>query len=259
MFPLKDNLRCDSPATITKWLILANVVAFIFELTAIMSGHQAQFFGTWLMVPAKVTAAFSAGDPSLMFWATITIFASMFLHGSFGHIFGNMIFLFIFGKAMENRLGKGKYLAFYLLTGVVAAMTHYASDPTSMVPTLGASGAIAGVLGGYLLFWPRATISGFYVVPAPAYVHTEAYWFLIGWFVMQFSGVLSSVGPVSALPGGAHSAVQLASDGVAYWAHIGGFVSGFILAGIAKLAMPVSSVCIIPKPACEHEDKHDEK
>ncbi|HNB16580.1 MAG TPA: rhomboid family intramembrane serine protease, partial [Candidatus Obscuribacter sp.] len=187
MFPLKDNLRCSSPATVTKWLILANVVAFIIEVTMLLSGHQDQLFGTWLMVPGKVTAAFAAGDPSLMFWATASIFSSMFLHGSFGHIFGNMVFLFVFGKGMENRIGKWNYLAFYLIAGVLAALTHWGSDPTSMVPTLGASGAIAGVLGGYLLFWANATISGFYVLPAPAYVHTKAYWFLIGWFVMQFS------------------------------------------------------------------------
>lgn len=102
MFPLKDNLRCSSPATITKWLILANVVAFIWEVTMLLSGRAEQLFGTYLMVPAKLTEAFAAGDPTQMFWATASIFSSMFLHGSFGHIFGNMVFLFVFGKGMEN-------------------------------------------------------------------------------------------------------------------------------------------------------------
>ncbi|MBI5175116.1 MAG: rhomboid family intramembrane serine protease [Candidatus Obscuribacter sp.] len=260
MFPLKDNLRCSSPATVTKWLILANVVAFIIEVTMLLSGHQDQLFGTWLMVPGKVTAAFAAGDPSLMFWATVSIFSSMFLHGSFGHIFGNMVFLFVFGKGMENRIGKWNYLAFYLIAGVLAALTHWGSDPTSMIPTLGASGAIAGVLGGYLLFWANATISGFYVLPAPAYVHTKAYWFLIGWFVMQFSGVLSSVGPIDGAGVGAFfDADKLVrfGDGVAYWAHIGGFVAGFIMAGLAKIFMPKTDVCIIPKPECDAPEDHN--
>lgn len=256
MFPLKDNLRCSSPATITKWLILANVLFFIWEVTAILSGHQDQFFNTWLMVPAKVTHAFSVGDPVLMLWASITVMSSMFLHGSLGHIFGNMVFLFVFGKGMENRIGKWNYLGFYLLCGVFAAFTHWWSDPTSMVPTLGASGAIAGVLGGYLLMWHNATISGFYVLPAPAYVHTKAYWFLVGWFVMQFSGVLNSVGPVGGQGLGALFDVDKLvhfGDGVAYWAHIGGFIAGFILAGLAKLLMPKTEVCIIPQPACDQD------
>lgn len=273
MFPLKDNLRCSSPATITKWLILANVLAFIVEVSMILSGHQDQLFGTWLMVPGKVTAAFAAGDPSAMLMATLTIFSSMFLHGSLGHIFGNMVFLFVFGKGMENRLGKGYYLAFYLICGVLAALTHWGSDPMSMVPTLGASGAIAGVLGGYLLMWHNATISGFYVLPAPAYVHTKAYWFLIGWFVMQFSGVLSSVGPVAGLPAGNEMVHFNAlswlfqgttdllvhfGDGVAYWAHIGGFVAGFIIAGLVKLFFPDTAICIIPEPACEKDHSETE-
>jgi len=238
MFPLKDNLRCDSPATITTWLIVANVLAFFWEVGMIASGHQAEFFGTWLMVPHHFFAAIASGDPSAMAWAGVTVFASMFLHGSFGHIFGNMFFLYVFGKAVENRIGKFRFLVFYLVAGILAALTHAFSDPNSMVPTLGASGAIAGVLGAYLLFWYNATISGFYIAPAPAYVHTKAYWFLFGWFVMQFSGVLDAVGQVS-------------GSGVAYWAHIGGFITGFIIAGIIKAVQPNSAVCIIPKPACD--------
>ncbi|MBU6455326.1 MAG: rhomboid family intramembrane serine protease [Cyanobacteria bacterium REEB67] len=270
MFPLKDNLRCLNPATVTLWLILANVLAFFWEVGMMVSGHGNELFGTYLMVPHNFVTAFSSGDPSAIGWACATIFTSMFLHGSFGHIFGNMVFLYVFGKGMENRIGKLNYLGFYLVCGVLATLTHIFSDPSSVAPTLGASGAIAGVLGGYLFFWRNATISGFYVYPAPAYVHTKAYWFLIGWFVMQFSGVLDHVGSVnqinhvsSMFTSGQISAQVLAATqaasegGVAYWAHIGGFLSGFILAGIFRLIRPNSEVvCEMPEANCKPEDKN---
>ncbi len=246
MFPLKDNLRCNSFATVTTWLIVANILAFFVEVGAIVSGNQAEFFGTFLMVPHTFFTSMASGDPMLILSATGTVFASMFLHGSFGHIFGNMFFLYVFGKAVENRLGKWNYLAFYLVTGILAALCHAYSEPTSMIPTLGASGAIAGVLGGYLLLWPTATISGFYVAPAPAYVQTKAYWFLVGWVVMQVSGVLEAIGSVS-------------GGGVALWAHIGGFVAGFIIAGLVKIAVPVSDVCIIPTPDCKTPEVEPKK
>ncbi|MBS1992641.1 MAG: rhomboid family intramembrane serine protease [Cyanobacteria bacterium SZAS LIN-2] len=264
MFPLKDNLRCLNPATVTLWLIVANVLAFFWEVGMLVSGHGNELFGTYLMVPHNFISAFSSGDPSAIGWAICTVFTSMFLHGSFGHIFGNMVFLYVFGKGMENRIGKWNYLWFYLVCGVLATLTHAFSDTSSMAPTLGASGAIAGVLGGYLFFWPKATISGFYVYPAPAYVHTRAYWFLIGWFVMQFSGVLDHVGSVNQINNvasmlGTHlsAVVPAASEGgVAYWAHIGGFLGGFILAGIFRLVKPKSEVvCVMPEDNCKPDEK----
>lgn len=246
MFPLKDNLRCDSPATITTWLIIANVLAFFWEVGMIASGHQAEFFGTWLMVPHNFFAAIASGDPSAMAWAGVTVFASMFLHGSLGHIFGNMFFLYVFGKAVENRIGKARFLVFYLVSGVLAALTHAFSDPSSMVPTLGASGAIAGVLGAYLLFWWNAKIRGFVFTPIPVFVEAPSWNFLIAWLFMQFSGALDKVGMVS-------------GSGVAYWAHIGGFLAGFAIGGLIKIMQPNSSVCIIPKPACETPEEDAEE
>jgi membrane associated rhomboid family serine protease len=268
MFPLKDNLRCLNSATVTLWLILANVLAFFWEVGMLISGHANELFSTYLLVPHNFVSAFHSGDPSAIGWAICTIFTSMFLHGSFGHIFGNMAFLYVFGKGMENRIGKWNYLFFYLFCGVVATLTHCFSDISSTAQTLGASGAIAGVLGGYLFFWPKAMISGFYVAPAPAYVHTRAYWFLIGWFVMQFSGVLNHIGSVSQISHAASmfgvvasshliAATQTAGEGgVAYWAHIGGFLCGFIIAGIYKLVKPNSEVvCQMPEDNCKPEDK----
>lgn len=267
MFPLKDNLRCLNPATITLWLILANVLAFFWEVGMLVSGHGNDLFSNYLLVPHNFVTAFGSGDPSAIGWAICTIFTSMFLHGSFGHIFGNMAFLFVFGKGMENRIGKWNYLFFYLFCGVIATLTHTFSDTSSLAPTLGASGAIAGVLGGYLFFWPKAMISGFYVAPVPAYVHTRAYWFLIGWFVMQVSGVLDHIGSVnqithvSAMFGSVIAAAPAASEGgVAVWAHIGGFLCGFIIAGIYKLLKPKSEVvCVMPEDNCKPADKSSKK
>jgi membrane associated rhomboid family serine protease len=245
MFPLKDNLRCSNPATATTWLIVINVLAFLWEVGMLVSGRQAELFGTYLMVPHDFFVAFNTADPIQMAIASATVLASMFLHSSFGHIFGNMFFLYVFGRGIENRMGKAWYLTFYIAAGVFAALAHAFSDPASMVPTLGASGAIAGVLGGYLLFWPNATISGLSLAPV-AYMHTKAYWFLIGWMTMQFSGVLDAIGSVE-------------GGGVAYWAHIGGFIAGFNLAAIAKIIQPQSLVCIIPETTCDKPHEDDDK
>jgi membrane associated rhomboid family serine protease len=146
-----------------------------------------------------------------------------------------MLYLFCFGRSMEARLGRLNFIAFYLLSGLAAAGLHLWSDPTSMVPTLGASGAIAGVLGGYLLLWPKAEIKGIFLLgifPLPFTV--RAYWYLLFWFGMQVVEVIGTIGQVT--NGG----------GVAYWAHIGGFIAGLALAGAYKLWRPESDVCYIP-------------
>ncbi|GMU96700.1 MAG: rhomboid family intramembrane serine protease [Ignavibacterium album] len=148
-----------------------------------------------------------------------TIFSSMFLHGGWAHIFGNMIALYIFGDNVEDRLGSFRYLVFYLLTGVAASLTHIYLNQDSVIPTIGASGAISGVMAAYLLLYPTAkVITVFpilffpYIIELPAIVYTGV------WFITQFfSGVLTIVSDVQAF------------GGVAYWAHIGGFVSGIIL------------------------------
>lgn len=237
MFPLRDNLRCLTFPMVTVVLIALNCMAFIWETIQINSGAADNFL-SWLMVPSHVVAAFGSGDPHLMLSATATVFSSMFLHGGLAHLAGNMIFLFTFGKAVEARMGKAKYLGFYILSGILAAVVHIASDPASAIPTLGASGAIAGVLGGYLILWPKAEITGL-VLPF-LIVRIRAYWFLIAWLVMQFIPILQMGN-------------NLAGAGVAYWAHIGGFIAGIAMAAIVKLLQPNSEVCYIPDdcPPCE--------
>jgi membrane associated rhomboid family serine protease len=188
-------------------IIFANAAAFFYELRIDPSGVN-NFINTWGLVPAQFWT-----NPQV---AWITIFTSMFLHGGWFHIVSNMWILFIFGDNVEDRMGSGRYLVFYLLSGVAAALLQAFLLPESSVPMVGASGAIAGVLGAYLLLFPRARILSlvpiffiFTLIEIPAVV------FLLFWFASQlFSGFLSLAGS--------------SGSGVAWWAHIGGFVFGLL-------------------------------
>ena len=213
MFPLRDEIRSNSVPVITRMLIVVNTAAFVYQ---VMLGHDLRIFMyTWGMVPARLTLALQYGEESPVA-PGLTLLTSMFLHGGWLHLVGNMWYLWIFGDNVEDRLGRARYLLFYLASGLVAALLHYALNPTSQLPTVGASGAIAGVLGGYLVTFPRARIITlvplfpfFQVMALPAVV-------VLGlWFVMQFFSGFLSLGFGS-------------GGGVAWWAHIGGFAFGLI-------------------------------
>lgn len=210
MIPLADNIPHRRFPIINWALIVSNVFIFFFTLSIGKDAQEfVQIFG---VVPYRFLNDFDSFEIG-------TIFSSMFLHGGWAHIFGNMIALYIFGDNVEDRLGSFRYLLFYLLTGVAAALTHIYLNQNSTIPTIGASGAISGVMAGYLLLYPTAkVITVFpilffpYIIELPAIVYTGV------WFITQFfSGVLSIVSDVQAF------------GGVAYWAHIGGFVAGIIL------------------------------
>jgi len=242
MIPLRDNLRCKLFPIATLVIIALNLLAWFYELMVQHSGATDQFMATYCMIPAKVVGAFQSADPHLMLWAVISVFTAMFLHGSWMHIIGNMAFFFAFGRGMEARLGRARFVAFYLLCGLAATLLQVWSDPFSQVPNLGASGAIAGVLGGYIMFWPKARVFG--IMPTPPFAaETWAFLFLPSWFVIQ---LLSVLGP------------QVGEGGVAYFAHIGGFLGGLILAGLWKLYQPVSDVCYIPTD-CDCPPKSDDE
>jgi len=194
-------------------LVAINVIVFVFELS--LGPALRTFIFDWGLVPARLTLALRFGDEP-MTGPALTVFSSMFLHGGWLHLVGNMWYLWIFGDNIEDRLGHVKYLVFYLLAGLAAGLLHYATNSESRVPTVGASGAIAGVLGAYLAAFPRARVVTllplfpfFRVVALPAMV-------VLGlWFVIQFfSGALS----LGYSTGG----------GVAWWAHIGGFGFGYL-------------------------------
>jgi membrane associated rhomboid family serine protease len=148
-------------------------------------------------------------------WLTPAI--SIFLHGGWGHLIGNSLYLWVFGNNVEDSMGRGRFVAFYLLTGVIAAMAHMAVDPTSPVPTVGASGAISGIMGAYLVLYPRVRVRTF--IPPFFLIHFPAWAVLILWFGSQVIAGLPELSPLR----------REISGGVAVWAHVGGFVAGMLL------------------------------
>lgn len=148
----------------------------------------------------------------------ITPILSMFLHGGWGHLLGNTVYLWVFGNNVEDSMGRGRFVAFYLLTGIAAAMAHLAVDPMSPVPTVGASGAISGIMGAYLVLYPRVRVRTF--IPPIFLVHLPAWLVLVLWFASQVVSGLPDLSPLR----------REISGGVAVWAHVGGFVAGALLA-----------------------------
>lgn len=207
MIPLYDTVRSRTFPLINLTLIFANIAAFLYEWRMDPATLKELIFA-WGLIPARFL-----NDP---FIGWMTIFSSMFLHGGWFHIINNMWVLFIFGANVEARMGKIRYLIFYLLSGVAAALLQTYILPSSLVPMIGASGAVAGVLGAYLILFPRSRIASlvpilfiFTIIEIPAMIY------LIFWFASQlYSGMF-------AMQGGSGS-------GIAWWAHIGGFVFGLV-------------------------------
>lgn len=215
MFPIRDNLPTRRFAWVTVILITTNVLAFLAELLWMAEGTLDQAIYTMGVVPYEVTHTFSLS-------VAVSFLTSMFLHGGFMHIAGNMLYLWIFGNNVEDVVGRLRFLLFYLFCGFAASGAQVLMQPDVQVPTIGASGAIAGVLGAYLLMFPRARIDTVLllwrfirIVQLPAIV-------VLGfWFVLQLFNGLLSFG-------------LAASGGVAWFAHIGGFVVGMALGPVLR-------------------------
>ena len=204
MFPIgDDNSKRRSVPYVTYALVAINVLVFFLELK-----NGDAFIQEWAFIPARFSADPAANIP--------TVFSAMFMHGGWLHLGGNMLYLWIFGDNVEDRFGHLKYLTFYLLAGIAATFAQYFFLPESNVPNVGASGAIAGVLGAYILMFPHSRVNvllGRSVVAMPAIV-------VLGfWIVLQ---LVSGVGSI------AHTDADV--GGVAYMAHVGGFVAGFLMA-----------------------------
>ena len=219
MFPIRDSVPSRSVPVMTRTLILINIIVFFFEL-GLPQQSIVQLFYLFGVVPARFTHpewAASVGFPIDTYWPLLT---HQFLHGGWFHIVANMWTLWIFGDNVEDRMGPLRFIIFYLICGVLAAITQVLATPDSTVPSVGASGAIAGVLGAYLLFFPTARL--IVLIPIlffPFFFELPAVIFLALWFFIQlFSGtaMLANPGQVG---------------GIAFWAHVGGFIAGMLLCG----------------------------
>lgn len=214
MFPIRDSIPSTRPPVINTAIIVVNVLVFLFQAT-LSDGQLAQMVHLYGIVPLRYVQpswAREVGFPPLEFWPFLT---SMFLHGGIVHLVVNMWSLWIFGDNVEDKMGSIRYLAFYLLCGVASGLMHLVTNPFSPMPAIGASGAIAGVLGAYFLLFPKSWI--LCVIPIfifPLFVQVPAFVYLLLWFCLQFfSGTLSLLNPEE-------------SGGIAWWAHIGGFACG---------------------------------
>ena len=212
MFPLRDNIPSRRWPVVNTAFIALNIAVFVYEVTLGRAGALEPFLFEFGLVPAR----FFADPPG----QAVDILTSMFLHGSWGHVLSNVWFLYVFGDNVEDNLGHARYFFYYLLMGLGAAAAQLAANPDSALPMVGASGAIAGVLGGYFVLFPRAQVlSLFVIVFFIRIVEIPAFFFLGFWFLVQ---ALNSVGTLSAAPAGAEM------GGVAWWAHAGGFAAGFL-------------------------------
>ena len=244
MLPLHDENPTTSKPVVTLSLIGVNVFVFLLQLavgvnrsTLVFGLIPAQLLHTPISMEALEQLRASPEALRLNFEpAWVTLFTSMFLHGGWMHVLGNMWFLWIFGNNLEDRMGKGKFLAFYLICGLGAAAAQIAMGPNSPIPMVGASGAIAGVLGGYLLLFPGSRIVCLTMFLIITTVELPA-WIVLGfWFAIQFVlGLVNAGGP---------------GGGVAYAAHVGGFLCGLLLVRLFAQPLP-------PPPTRRYEPQPD--
>jgi membrane associated rhomboid family serine protease len=206
MFPIRDHNPSTRVPYVTIGLIVVNVLIYLWGLGALDTNRAlSQFYFDYALLPVRLTNGEN-------YTALVT---SMFLHGGFMHLAGNMLFLWIFGDNLEDEMGHLPFLLFYLASGVGAGLAQVTGEPNSAIPMIGASGAIAGVMGGYLLLFPKARVDVLLILIVFIRIFPIPAWIMLGiWFAIQiFSGV----------------SVDTSGGGVAYWAHAGGFVVGLVL------------------------------
>ena len=221
MFPIRDTIPSRGVPVVTWCLIAINALVFLFELS-LPARDLERFFYTFGMVPARYNGVGWTNPADLLdadWWPFLTM---MFVHGGWIHILGNMWTLYLFGDNVEDRMGPVRFLAFYLLCGLVAGITQFVSAPHSQVPSIGASGAIAGVMGAYLVLFPHARIiTLILVVFWPLLVEIPAVFYLGFWYLTQLISGFA-----------VHPDVDY--GGIAFWAHVGGFTVGIALVPLFK-------------------------
>jgi membrane associated rhomboid family serine protease len=227
VFPIHDDNPTRTTAYVTYTLIAINILVFFHELS-LAPLQLERFFQLYSVIPRELTASLSGIPVNQPIPEPLTLVTSQFLHGSWPHILGNMLFLWIFGNNIEDQLGHVKYLIFYLACGALAALSQWFFSAQSAIPSLGASGAIAGVLGAYILRFPHARVRTLvFLGPFIVFPAIPAIFFLGIWFIQQS---LYGVASLSV-----QSNIGMENGGVAYFAHIGGFVFGAILGPLLGL------------------------
>jgi len=217
MIPLKDNVPTRTPPIITVSLILVNILIFGWAMT-LSEGLERTLVYRYALIPKELLVSFTI-RPDLLPYNFLTIFTSMFLHGGILHVGGNMLYLWIFGNNVEDALGHFRFVLFYLVSGLAAAVVQFSFDPGSSVPMIGASGAVSGILGAYLLLYPRARVKTLiFIVIFITTVEIPAVVLLTIWFFVQIAF--------------SHG------QGVAWFAHIGGFLFGLITIKIFMIGVP---------------------
>lgn len=220
MIPLHDDIPSRRKPLITYLLLVANLLAFLHQQT--LGAQLRAFLHAWAVIPASLTHAWptlAAGHLEPVAW--VPVLTAMFLHGSWLHLGGNMLFLWIFADNVEDRLGHVGFLLFYLLAGIAATALQVGLEPASSIPVLGASGAIAGVLGAYLVLYPDARVLTLFTLGLITVWRIRAFWFLLVWFGFQALQLLLGT-----------------SGGVAWGAHVGGFLLGLLVGLLARPRTP---------------------
>jgi membrane associated rhomboid family serine protease len=218
MIPLRDDQPVFSTPFVNYFLIVLNVLVFLFELSVGLQSHRQlnELMFQFGVVPHYEIGLLTGVPVFAPGAALLPIFTSMFLHASWAHILGNMWVLWIFGDNIEDYLGHFRYLVFYLISGLAASFTHILLNPNSRIPSIGASGAIAGIMGAYFVLYPRARVLTWF---PPIFLFHVPAWLMLGyWFLTQFFSGAASIAETAQTTGG-----------IAFWAHVGGFIVGILM------------------------------
>ncbi|MHC5850951.1 rhomboid family intramembrane serine protease [Nostoc sp.] len=224
MIPISDNIRCRSKPIINYWLIGINLAVFLWELKLEFSGELGYFVNSWGVIPAQISGAITntillnSAAWIVVFWRAFSLIFGIFIHGSFSQILGNLLFLWVFGKTLENILGHGRYLRFYLTAGAIAGVVQILLEPSLTVPLIGANGAIAAILGAYVMKFPQAkidTILPLIILYIP--IQLPAFFYIFWWFVQQ---LFYGIGSLNIPPVGVNQ------SGVVFWGQVVGLLIG---------------------------------
>ncbi|MEH1954509.1 rhomboid family intramembrane serine protease [Nostoc sp.] len=224
MIPISDNIRCRNKPIINYWLIGINLAVFLWELKLEFSGELGYFVNSWGVIPAQISGAITnaillnSAAWVVVFWRAFSLIFGIFIHGSFSQILGNLLFLWVFGKTLENILGHGRYLRFYLTAGAIAGVVQILLEPSLTVPLIGANGAIAAILGAYVMKFPKAkidTILPLIILYIP--IQLPAFFYIFWWFVQQ---LFYGIGSLNIPPVGVNQ------SGVVFWGQVVGLLIG---------------------------------